>query len=208
MIYRIIREQEIEEASNLARYVFDTCLRNDVHDREMLSFVEDYLMAEHLRRKVQNNQLVMWGAWDKRGLCAVSGMQPEGHITMLYVVPYAQKHKIAKELLRTMRAYARSEWHLKRVSVNALLVWTSTYFARRGFYYTNESGERIAAPLQADSAASRYASYLPMAAKTIDEQRYPVRPTKDWVVTLVVLGFLALVFLVVIIFVICVYFPY
>lgn len=208
MIYRIIREQEIAEAANLARYVFDTCLRGGVRDRETLAFVEDYLRADHLHQKVQNNQLVMWGVWDESGLCAVSGMQPEGHITMLYVTPDAQKHKIAKELLRTMRAYARNEWHLKRVSVNALPAWTSNYFERRGFYYTNETGARIAAPLQADTDASRYASYLPMAAKTIDEQRYPIRPTKDWAVTLVVLGFLALAILVVIIFAICVYFPY
>lgn len=207
MIYRILKESEIEGAAKLAGYVFDTCLRQRVTNPETLTFVEDYLVAYHLQQKVQAGQLVLWGAWNKKGLCAVSGMQRDGLITMLYVMPYMQNHKIGKELLILMRSYAKNEWGYKRVYVNALPSDTSPYFARRGFYYVNETGQRISAPMQADTQYSRYAAYMPMAARTLDRIQYTSRPIKDKVVAIMAVGFLAVIVLLLIIFGICVYFP-
>lgn len=207
MIYRILKESEIEVAAKQSRYVFDTCLRQRVNNEQTLSFVEDYLLPYQLKEKVQSGQLILWGAWNRNGLCAVSGMQRDGLITMLYVMPYMQNHKIGKELLTLMRSYAKNEWGYKRVSVNALPSDTSPYFARRGFYYVNEAGQKIDRPMQVGTEYSRYSTYMPMAARTLDRMQYTTRPIKDNVVAFMAVGFLVLIVVLLIIFGICVYFP-
>ena len=50
-------------------------------------------------------------------MIAMSGMQKEGHITMLYVLPVFQRRGCGRCLLEEMKAYAANQYQLQRGDV-------------------------------------------------------------------------------------------
>lgn len=156
---KILTIAELPEAVKLARGVFNFCLRRTVQLPEMEACFEQYVNEEHLRPLMEQGQLVLWGSYDAGQLVAVSGMQREGHITMLYVLPIYQRRGYGKLLLRTMRIYAREQFQLSRVSVNATPAWTAQYFRLHGFQ-------------MADCGWTNTPLFAPLTAKTIHEVRF------------------------------------
>ena len=130
---RILSEEELNIASGLSRYVFDICLRNRMEFPQTIAFVEAYIAEENLKNLCQEGRLYVWGAFEGEELVAVAGLQSDGMITMLYVLPQAQNKGLGGKLLQTMREYANKSLHLSKVSVNANPAWTSIYFGKKGF---------------------------------------------------------------------------
>ena len=180
---RILAPEEIGAAGETARAVFDLCLRKSMIQPEMTASFERYVQPEHLRQMAEEGALTVWGIFAGGQLCAVSAMQTEGHITMLYVLPFFQRKGLGKLLLRTMRSYAGEVLHLKQVTVNAMPVWTAAYFERMGF-------TRAGMPQYGG------APFLSLRAKTIAEVRYPVKPVPEKAIVGISGGFLAAVFLI------------
>ena len=87
MEIRILKEEELANAAGLSRYVFDICLRNRIEFPQTIVFVEEYMSTEHLRQLYREEKLTLWGAFSEDQLVAVSGLQSDGMITMLYVLP-------------------------------------------------------------------------------------------------------------------------
>lgn len=184
---RILLEEEIPQAADVARGVFDCCLRKTVPQLELVSHFESYANADNLRQLVSEERLTLWGIFMDGQLCAMSGMQSEGHITMLYVLPFYQRHGLGKLLLRTMRKYAGEQYKITRVTVNAMPVWTSAFFEKAGFH-------RMGTP--------QYGAvpFLSLEAKSIVEISYPKKPIREKTLLGIVFGFLGAVFLIAILF--------
>lgn len=137
MEYRILLEEEYAKASSLSQYVFDQTLRERMEFPQTCSFVEEYLKEEHLREMNKEGALVLWGAFENEQMVAVSGMQSDGMITMLYVLPQFAGKGCGTNLLHLMRIYAKETYGILKVTLNATPAWTAYYFAKQGFAFTN-----------------------------------------------------------------------
>ena len=170
---QILTEDQIPEALSIARGVFDYCLRNSINNPKMVQAFEQYSHQDYLKHMMEENYLVMWGAYDQGTIVGMSAMQTEGHITMLYVHPMYQRRGIGKKLLEEMRKYAKSVYNLSIVTVNAMPVWTENYFARRKFSRMNVMPNN---------------DFISMQAVAIDEVTYEKKPLSTGVVLSVVFG--------------------
>lgn len=133
MEIKLLTIDEIPQALKIATGVFDYCLRNSMQFPQNIASFEQYANAENVRQLMEQGRLTLWGAFEVGHMVAMSGMQSEGHITMLYVLPVYQRHEYGKELLLTMRKYAKSRYDLPNVTVTAMPAWTAAYFRRQKF---------------------------------------------------------------------------
>lgn len=162
MEIRILQEHELPQALQIARGVFDCCLANSIPDPQMRTGFLEYTKQENINSMTAAKTLVIWGAFEQGQMIGMSGMQREGHITMLYVLPVFQRRGCGKELLLTMRKYAGSRYRLANVTLNAMPVWVASYFAKRKF---SQIGMMPGA-----------CPYVSMQAKTIEEVSYEKKP--------------------------------
>ena len=139
----------------------------------MVQAFEQYSHQDYLKHMMEENYLVMWGAYEQGTIVGMSAMQTEGHITMLYVHPMYQRRGIGKKLLEEMRKYAKSAYNLSIVTVNAMPVWTENYFAKRKFSRMNVMPNN---------------DFVSMQAAAIDEVTYEKKPLSTGVVLSVVFG--------------------
>lgn len=169
MEVRILQEEELKIASGLSRYVFDNCLRYRMEYPQTIAFVEAYIAEENLRKLKMENKLFLWGIFENEQIVAVSGLQSDGMITLLYVLPQCQNRGYGTRLLSIMSNYAKDNFGFSRVMLNANPAWTSFYFAKKGFQNVNESQD-FKAP------------FVPMYASTTNTDRYEKRKVpKRWI---------------------------
>ena len=131
---QILTEDQIPEALSIARGVFDYCLRARITDLEMIHIFLQYTENTNIRHMIAEGTLTMWGIFEQGHMIAMSGMQKEGHITMLYVLPVFQRRGCGRCLLEEMKAYAANQYQLQRVTLSAMPAWTADYFTKRRFH--------------------------------------------------------------------------
>lgn len=190
MEYRILKEQEIDGAVWVARYVYTKCIEPYWPQPEMHRSFREYVDAAHLTQMVTNQQLIMWGAFDGTAICGVGAMQPEGHITMLYVLPQYQRRRIGRSLLGIMRKFAFVRYKHAKVTLSAVPSWTSAYFAKSGF-----------APMKLPQPVSPL--IVPMEAKTDRSMEYKARPLSEKPIAITAAVFLGAILLMSVIFLLC-----
>lgn len=172
---KLLQEEELKIAAGLSRYVFDYCLRNRMEFQQTVAFVEEYITEENLVKLYLENKLVLWGVFEENQMVAVAGLQSEGMITMLYVLPAYQNKGYGSHLLKTVREYAKHTLNLERVTLNATPAWTSAYFKKRGFSFFR-SDRNLQVP------------FIPMYAMSNEIASYEKRRVPWQVVFFVVVG--------------------
>lgn len=175
MEIKLLTTDEMPQTVQLARGVFDYCLRKSVQYPDIIASFESYVNEENVRQLMEQGRLALWGAFEQGHLVAMSGMQSEGHITMLYVLPVYQRRGYGKQLLLAMKQYARDRYDLAAVTVTALPAWTAAYFQHRKFTAIE--------PMQMNGAPFVY-----MQAKSIREVRYEKKPIPTGALLGTVLG--------------------
>lgn len=160
MEIRVLREEELDNAAGLSRFVFDNCLRARMEYPQTISFVEEYLESVHLKSLVEQQKLVIYGAFEQMQLVGVAGLQTDGMLTMLYVLPQFWNRGIGSQLLATMRRVAKEQYALEKVVLNATPAWTANYFIKHGFVYLNGKADMRApfVALAASTGASMFTS--------------------------------------------------
>ena len=154
MEIRILKEEELAQAAGLSRYVFDTCLRNQMEFTQTIPFVENYITEMNLKTMFQEKQLIVWGAFAEEQLVGVAGLQTDGMITLLYVLPQYMARGCGMHLLTEMREYAQIVLHLDKVIVNATPAWTAAYFKKNGFDLMNPN-QNMHVPFVSMQASSK-----------------------------------------------------
>ena len=162
MDIRVLQEQEITTASDLAVYVYEKCVRPLGVQPEMNQAFYEYSSAEALTELSRAGRLVLWGAFQNGQMYAMSAMQTEGHITMLYVLPQFMNRGTATALLDTMGKYACEIGGLNGITVNAMPTWSEGFFARHGYTRSVQVPQN--------------APFVPMAGKLRREVVYEKRP--------------------------------
>ena len=138
MEIRILQEEELANAAGLSRYVFDNCVKYRMEFEQTTRYVEDYLTAENLIKLYKEEKLIVWGVFEKEQMVGVSGMQIDGMITMLYILPQCFRRGYGNALLTAMRKYAKENFTKEVIFVNATPAWISTYFTKHGFAFVNK----------------------------------------------------------------------
>ena len=169
MEIRFLNEEEIAGAAGLSRFVFDNCLRPRMEFAQTIAFVEEYLTEANLKNMRAEGRLFLWGAFENGQLIGAGGMQNDGLITMLYVVPQYFRRRYGTNLLETMRIYAEEVLGLEQVSVNATPAWTSYYFKKQGFHVVGASVDMQVPFLSmyATSESVRFQKKRPVSWKVI-----------------------------------------
>ena len=107
MEIRILQDNDMIHASGLSRYVFDTCLRERMEFPQSIGFIEDYLKYENLTTMAHAQKLTLWGVFEQGQCVAISGLQSDGMITLLYVLPQCQRRGYGQALISVMQEYAK-----------------------------------------------------------------------------------------------------
>lgn len=196
---RMLQIEEIQQAVELAQGVFGFDLRQTITDPQMIRFFEAYTTVENLTGMVSQRRLYMWGIFEAAQLCGMSAMQPEGHITMLYVYPYFRKKKYARQLLDMMRRFAKQSLGLERVTACALPAWTADYFIKNGFWQMPV--QQNTATAQTAATQNQTPGFVYVEAKTLNDVVYPVKkiPGKALAAT-IILTILAIIAVIVVYF--------
>ncbi|MCI5856690.1 MAG: GNAT family N-acetyltransferase [Agathobacter sp.] len=189
---RMLQIEEIPQAVELAQGVFGFDLRQTITDPQTIRFFEEYTNLENLKNMVSGKKLYMWGVFEGAQLCAMSAMQPEGHITMLYVYPYFRKKKYARQLLDTMRRFAKQTLGLERVTACALPAWTASFFVHNGFWQLPLQPAATAQP-GAGTTQNPAPTFVYVEAKTLNDVVYPTKKIpKAALATTIILTILAI----------------
>lgn len=175
MEIRVLQNEEIKIASGLSRYVFDTCLRNRMEYPQTITFVEEYIAEDNLRKLCDESKLLLWGMFEGEQMVAVSGMQSDGMITMLYVLPQCQNRGYGSRLLKTMREYGRDFCHFEKLTLNANPAWTSFFFGKKGFSNVNKNQDL-------------HVPFVPMYALSNNIDGFEKRPVSKKVIGIAVAG--------------------
>lgn len=133
MKIRLLGENEIQMAINVAHETYRECVLPFVRMEEEVKQYNSYVNLENLWKEVHEGRLLIWGLFEAEELCAVSAMQTVGHITMLYVRRAFQKKGYGTALLDWMRGYAKETLRLKKVTVNVTPLFSESFFQRVGF---------------------------------------------------------------------------
>lgn len=163
----MLQEMEIANAAGLSRYVFDVCLRNRMEFEQTIGYVENYLTTDNLTQLQAEERLVLWGVFEGEQLVGVSGLQTDGMITMLYILPQHIKRGYGSGLLRVMREYAKNILGVPQVIVNATPAWTSGYFAKQGFAYDHHNMHVPFITMRATSGVNPMFEKKPVPAKVM-----------------------------------------
>jgi GNAT superfamily N-acetyltransferase len=166
MEIRMLQSDEIPQALQIARGVFDYCLKNRMDDPKMIEDFRNYTDESQIQNMEQQGSIHLWGIFEDGRMLAMSAMQREGHITMLYVLPMFQCRGYGAALLERMRAFAYEKYGYAYVTLSAMPAWTASYFAKHKFVSMN-------------AAADHQAPFLPMQAKTLRQLAYENRPISD-----------------------------
>lgn len=187
---RMLRTEEIPQAAELAQGVFGFDLRQTITDPQMIRYFEEYAAAEHLTDMASQKKLYLWGIFESEQLCGMSAMQPEGHITMLYVYPYFRRKRFARQLLDAMRRFAKQSLGLERVTACAFPAWTALYFIKNGFWQlpmqpaagagqpatgTDQSATGAGQSATATGQQTAAPGFVYVEAKSLKDVVYPVR---------------------------------
>ena len=175
MEIRILQKEDVKTAAGFSRYVFDACLRHRMEYPQTIAFVEEYIAEANLEKMYEACDLILWGAFEGEQLVAVSGLQRDGLITMLYVLPTHQDRGYGSHLLKTMREYAKNTCGYQKVTVNANPAWTSFYFKKKGFSNLNKDQD-LKVP------------FIPMYASLDEAGMYEKRKVPKAVIIFAVIG--------------------
>lgn len=155
MNIRLLEEHEIQRAINVAHETYRVCLLPLVHSEEEVALYNDYVNLETIWRQVHEGNLFLWGLFEQGELCAVSAMQKNGHITMLYVRPVYQRRGYGKALVLYMRGFAKERLGLEQVTVNVIPIAAAPFFYRQKF--------------QPVLSGNPQKNYLPMTVKSLED---------------------------------------
>lgn len=180
---RMLYEADVPQAAGVARGIFDNCVRSAIQDSQLAKMTEEYLSVSNLITMMRAGQLFLWGTFENGQMVGVGGMQQEGHITMLYVFPYYQRLGIGRTLVKEMRTYAVTKLQKPRVTLNAMPPIAAGYFRRIGFD-----------PI--DMTQNGNSPFISMVSKVEECMNYPVKKLGDKAVLGIVFGFLAVIFIV------------
>ena len=159
-----LNEAHVPHILPLANFVFENSIRQGQQPniQRVIGYFREYAREDAIREQVANGSLHMWGIKNGNYYVAVSAMNSQGHITMLYVHPQFVRRKYGKKLLREMRVFAANELGLNNVTVNVMPVWSASFFAVNGFKPCPQS----------EGMGNEYVS---MTASSISEVRYKTK---------------------------------
>lgn len=133
MEIRLLTENEIQSAINVAHEVYKACVLPYAKSEEEVAQYNEYVNIENLWKEMQAGKLFLWGVFEEQTLCGVSAIQNAGHITMLYVRPMCQHRGYGAALLEQMRGYAKEMLKTEHVTINVIPVTAAPFFYKRGF---------------------------------------------------------------------------
>lgn len=138
MLVRVIHDNEILPALHLAWEVYASEIA-PLQRPEAVAGFQQFIRYDSILPSVQRGELTLFGAWEGRELCGVSGIDHRGAIRLFYVRKHWQRKGIGRALMQSMCQFCSQTLVITRITAK---VFPSAVAALTGL------GMRETAPVQ------------------------------------------------------------
>lgn len=139
MIIKQLENAEILEALHLVWDVFASDVAPSYTRQEVEAF-QNYIKYENFLPRVQNKELIVFGARENHELCGVGAIRMDGHISLMFVAKKWQKRGIGKLLFMALQQYSILAFGSAKLTVNSA-PGAAGFYRRMGFYETGSEQE-------------------------------------------------------------------
>lgn len=118
MYIKRLQQGEILDGLHLVWEVFAEKLAPAYTPQGVMEF-QTFIKLENVMPKVEQGDLVFWGAYENTELCGVAAVQSTGHLSLLFVRSKWEGQGVSKMLFAEVYRYCTAERGLMRITVNA-----------------------------------------------------------------------------------------
>lgn len=176
MFVRTVNENEILPALHLVWEVYASDAA-PLQKPEAVAGFQNFIRYENIAPRIQCGEITLFGAWEGRELCGVSGIDRRGAILLLYVRKIWQRRGVARQLMQAMYQFCGQVLVVTRITMR---VFPS------GAVAMNHLGMRDTAPAQTVGPEV----FIPMEMMIAPGMMPPKKEKKN---TAVIIGAIALV---------------
>ncbi len=132
MIIKRLENEEILEGLHLVWDVFAADIA-PTYSREGVEEFQKFIKYENFMPKVQNGQLIVFGAMEGQELCGVGAVQTDGHIALLFVGKNWQRRGIGRLLFVALQQFCIVAFGITKMTVHAA-PQAEGFYRRLGFH--------------------------------------------------------------------------
>lgn len=114
MFIRMINANEVLPALHLVWEVYVSDVA-PLQNPEAVAGFQQFIKYDSIMPRIQNREIVLFGAWEGSELCGVSGVDYRGNILLLYVRKQWQRKGIGRQLMQNMYQFCAQTLVVTRV---------------------------------------------------------------------------------------------
>lgn len=138
MFVRPLNPDEVLSALHLIWEVYASDVA-PLQNPEAVAGFRELIRYEHIMPRIQNKEVILFGAWERTELCGVGGINNRGNVLFLYVRKEWMRKGVARQLMQEMYQFCAQVLVITRMTVRAVPASVTAF---------NHLGFREVAPVQ------------------------------------------------------------
>ena len=138
MFVRPLNPDEVLSALHLIWEVYASDVA-PLQNPEAVAGFRELIRYEHIMPRIQNKEVILFGAWEGTELCGVGGINNRGNVLFLYVRKEWMRKGVARQLMQGMYQFCAQALVITRMTVRAVPASVTAF---------NHLGFREVAPVQ------------------------------------------------------------
>ena len=138
MFVRPLNPDEVLSALHLIWEVYASDVA-PLQNPEAVAGFRELIRYEHIMPRIQNKEVILFGAWEGTELCGVGGINNRGNVLLLYVRKEWKRKGVARQLMQGMYQFCAQVLVITRMTVRAVPASVTVF---------NHLGFREVAPVQ------------------------------------------------------------
>lgn len=138
MFVRPLNPDEVLSALHLIWEVYASDVA-PLQNPEAVAGFRELIRYEHIMPRIQNKEVILFGAWEGTELCGVGGIDNRGNVLFLYVRKEWKRKGVARQLMQGMYQFCAQVLVITRMTVRAVPASVTVF---------NHLGFREVAPVQ------------------------------------------------------------
>lgn len=140
MLIRMLQEEELEQALQLAWNVF-LQYEAPVYKEEGVETFHGYIQVDVVRQKVLTGKMILFGCFSEKELVGMLALRDQNHISMFFVKTEYHKKKVGRQLFRACLDYVCTNPEHHVITVNSS-PYAVGFYHKLGFVDMEEEQER------------------------------------------------------------------
>ena len=119
MFVRPLNPDEVLSALHLIWEVYASDVA-PLQNPEAVAGFRELIRYEHIMPRIQNKEVILFGAWEGTELCGVGGINNRGNVLFLYVRKEWMRKGVARQLMQGMYQFCAQALVITRMTVRAV----------------------------------------------------------------------------------------